>query len=90
MKEVKKYSIPSNIQPYLNEIAEGLQSGHAAVMVGAGFSKNAKKKSASSPSFPEWAELGDLFYKKIHGKEVSKEDKYLSVASLAGTSGGQI
>lgn len=33
--------IDESIRPYLDEIAERLWSGHAAVMVGAGFSKNA-------------------------------------------------
>ncbi len=28
-----------NLTPYLNEIAEKLWSGHASVMIGAGFSK---------------------------------------------------
>ncbi|WP_352404914.1 hypothetical protein [Sporanaerobacter acetigenes] len=32
-------NIPKDIELYLNEIAERLWSGHAAVMVGAGFSK---------------------------------------------------
>ena len=80
MSETSKNSIPDSILPYLNEIAERLWSGHAAVMVGAGFSKNA------NPAFPNWSKLGDLFYEKIHSRKPDneiKEIKYLSVLKLA-------
>lgn len=42
MSETEAPPVPSNLRPYLKEIAERLSSGHAAVMVGAGFSRNAK------------------------------------------------
>lgn len=58
---------------YLNEITERLWSGHAAVMVGSGFSKNAKK---SNP-------LGNAFYKKIHNSEPNENQHYLNVLKLA-------
>ena len=80
MSETSKKSIPVSILPYLNEIAERLWSGHAAVMVGSGFSKNA------NPAFPNWSKLGDLFYEKIHSRKPDneiKEIKYLSVLKLA-------
>ncbi len=74
--------IDENIRPYLNEIAERLWStpSHAAIMVGAGFSKNANK------DFPDWAKLGGLFFEKIHGRKPNKndgEDRYLNVLKLA-------
>lgn len=74
----KDDNIPESIRPYLNEIAERLWDGRAAVMVGAGFSKNA------SPGFPDWNQLGDLFYEKAHGvtPEPSRQ-KYLNVLRLA-------
>ena len=80
MTEMIKKPVPDSILPYLNEIAERLWSGHAAVMVGAGFSKNA------NPAFPNWSQLGDLFYEKIHSRKPDneiKEIKYLSVLKLA-------
>ena len=83
MSETSKNSIPDSILPYLNEIAERLWSGHAAVLVGAGFSRNAKPNSASCPVFPDWSQLGDLFYEKIHGRKPDNEIKYLSVLKLA-------
>lgn len=71
-------NIPDAILPYLNEIAERLWAERAAVMVGAGFSKNAGN------GFPDWNQLGDLFYQKAHGfKPDSTEQKYLNVLRLA-------
>lgn len=69
--------IAEEIKPYLNEIAERLWSGHAAVMIGAGFSRNAHK------SFPKWNQLGDIFYKRIHGKVPESNTHYLNVLKLA-------
>lgn len=50
--------VPDSIRSYLNEIAERLWAERAAVMVGAGFSKNV------GHGFPDWNQLGDLFYQK--------------------------
>ena len=72
------------MKKYLNEIAERLWSDHAAVMVGAGFSKNAKKNNPSQKDFPDWNELGDIFYKKVNSKEPGNEQRYLDVLELAG------
>jgi hypothetical protein len=44
---INKEIIPKEILPYLIEIANRLWSGHAAIMIGAGFSKNAKKNSTT-------------------------------------------
>jgi hypothetical protein len=71
-------SVPDSIRPYLNEIAERLWSGRAAVMVGAGFSKNAWA------GFPDWNQLGDLFYEKAYGvKPNAQAQKYQNVLRLA-------
>ena len=69
--------IADEIKPYLNEIAERLWSGHATVMIGAGFSKNAHE------SFPNWDQLGNIFYKKIHNREPEDNQHYLNVLKLA-------
>ena len=74
---------PIDLHPYLNEIAERLFSGHAAVMVGAGFSKNAKRHHPSCPDFPDWSDLGDLFYEKLHYSKPNIHNRYLSVPKLA-------
>jgi len=66
------------IRPYLNEIAERLWAERAAVMVGAGFSKNAGN------GFPDWNQLGNLFYQKAHGVSPdAAKQKYLNVLRLA-------
>lgn len=71
-------SVPDSIRPYLNEIAERLWAERAVVMVGAGFSKNA------GVGFPDWNQLGDLFYQKSHGvKPDPVKHKYLNVLRLA-------
>ena len=70
--------VPDLIHPYLNEIAERLWAERAAVMVGAGFSKNAGN------GFPDWNQLGDLFYQKAHGVTPDPgKQKYLNVLRLA-------
>lgn len=70
--------VPDSIRPYLNEIAERLWAKRAAVMVGSGFSKNAGN------GFPDWNQLGDLFYHKAHGvKPDPAKQKYLNVLRLA-------
>lgn len=80
---MKDIAIDESVRPYLNEIAERLWAGHAAVMVGAGFSKNAKPSSPTGTGFPDWSELGDLFYEKIHGHQPPDDQRYLNVLKLA-------
>lgn len=79
-----KTVIPTEILPYLEEIAENLYANHASVMIGAGFSKNAQKGESLKKQSPSWYELGECFYKKIHGKSPNDIDKsYLDVLKLA-------
>ncbi|MDL5246380.1 SIR2 family protein [Leptospira weilii] len=84
MKSEGEIKVSDDIKPYLNEIAERLWSipGHAAVMIGSGFSKNAKSSKSGNRSFPDWLQLGDIFYKKIHG-EYPNNQKYLNPLKLA-------
>ena len=83
MIETEVPPVPPRLLPYLKEIAERLFSGHAAVMVGAGFSRNAKPKDGSGPSFLDWSELADQFYEKLHGEKPSSDSRYLNVLELA-------
>lgn len=72
------------IEIYISEIAERLWSGHASLMVGAGFSMNAKKGESATKNFPSWNDLGDCFYQKLYGKIPTEKDKgYLNVLKLA-------
>lgn len=78
MSKESQADVPDSIRPYLNEIAERLWAERAAVMVGAGFSKNAGN------GFPDWNQLGDLFYQKAHGvKPDPAKQKYMNVLRLA-------
>ena len=78
MSKESQIDVPDSIRPFLNRIAERLWTGHAAVMVGAGFSKNA------DPGFPDWNQLGDLLYQQVHGIDSDPaKQKYLTVLSLA-------
>lgn len=76
-------SIPLAIRPYFIEIAERLWTGHASVMVGAGFSKNSINKADQNKGMPNWNELGDIFYEKIHGEAPNHRLKYLNPLKLA-------
>ena len=75
-------SIPESVKPYLNEIADRLISGHASVMVGSGFSKNAIPVVPSETEFPNWSELGELFYRHTYPRE-TRDLKFLNVLKLA-------
>lgn len=55
-----------NSSLYLNEIAQRLWSGHASLMVGAGFSKNAIPIHETLKKFSDGKELGDVFYQELH------------------------
>lgn len=74
--------IPSGVRIYLDEIATRLLSGHAAVMIGSGFSKNTTPFSSSSP-FPDWSELGNQFYQRLHGQDPGPRTNYLQVPVVA-------
>lgn len=54
-------------EQYILEIGQALADDHAAVMVGAGFSKNAEKISTAGREFLNWNQLSDLFYEKLYG-----------------------
>lgn len=76
--------ISSEEKVYLDEISERLFTNHAAVMVGAGFSKNAIPNSAICKKFSDWNELGNVFYEKLYGKDAKTPKKeYLNVLKLA-------
>ena len=51
-------------------------------MVGAGFSRNAARHG-SGPGFPNWSDLGDRFYERLHGRKPEHDRHYLQVPTLA-------
>ena len=69
--------IPENLKVYLDEIATRLWDRRAAVMVGAGFSRNADE------AFPTWNQLGDVLMEKLHGQGIDSNKKaYQNVLQL--------
>jgi len=76
-------NIPKDIKLYLDEISERLWSGHAAIMVGAGFSKNAKKGNPTAKDFPDWSQLGNIFFERIYGEKPRRDQHYLNILKLA-------
>lgn len=70
----------SKIIPLLKNIASRLWEGHAAVLVGAGFSRNAQPLSGASRPFPMWNDLGDIFYEKVYcDKNINKYSNVLKL-----------
>lgn len=79
--------VPENIRIYIQEIAERMTEGRAVVMVGSGFSKNAKNYRYTGKKFLDWNQLGDIFYKKLYRRLPSEEEPpcyYLNSLKLAG------
>lgn len=70
-------------QESLRIIAERIWDGHASVLVGAGFSKNAQLVSGGTMPV-NWDELGELFFEKTRKhKPETKELAYANVLRLA-------
>ena len=53
---------------HVKRIAERLWHERAAIMVGAGFSKNA------DPNYPNWNEFADAFWNRLHGHSIPEDD----------------
>ncbi|WP_370461793.1 SIR2 family protein [Rahnella sp. RcJ3] len=79
---VKELHMPNRnkIIPLLKNIASRLWEGHASVLVGAGFSRNAKALSSKSRKFPMWTDLGDVFYEKVYCEK--NTNRYSNVLKL--------
>ena len=76
------HAISPDTRPYLDTLSDRLQSGHAAVMVGSGFSKNATPSASAAP-FPDWSELGDRFRERLRGHGHVRRPTYMQVPALA-------
>lgn len=68
---------------YIEEIGRALAEQHAAVMVGAGFSKNAEKISMTGCEFLNWNQLTDLFYERLYGDSEIPGKNYSNSLRLA-------
>ncbi|MFV8841641.1 anti-phage defense-associated sirtuin Dsr2 [Enterobacter hormaechei] len=70
----------NKIKPLLNNISSRLWDGRAAVLIGAGFSRNAKPLTNKARKFPMWNDLGDIFYENIYCEK--NVNKYSNVLKL--------
>lgn len=70
-------------QKYMSEMASALAENHAALMVGAGFSKNAEKIAITEKGFLNWKELSDIFYDVLYGEKDIPGKEYNSSLRLA-------
>lgn len=68
------------IKPLLNNISSRLWDGRAAILIGAGFSRNAKPLTNKARQFPMWNDLGDIFYENIYCEK--NLNKYSNVLKL--------
>ena len=74
----------SDTRKYLDLIGDHLQEHHAALLVGAGFSRNAAKIDDSIPDSPDWSGLAEFFVNKLSSDPTEqKELKRLSPLVLA-------
>ncbi|MDN4083290.1 SIR2 family protein [Paenibacillus polymyxa] len=74
--------LSTELGQHLKQIIESLKANRCAVLVGAGFSRNADSGSLFAPTFPTWNELADTFYEKLHSN-MPKETQYLNPLVLA-------
>ncbi|MCK4421725.1 SIR2 family protein, partial [candidate division WOR-3 bacterium] len=74
-------------QTYIEKIREhlwrGREFGKAAVMIGSGFSRNAKKLSPKTPKFPLWKDLADIIYDKLYPNSSSSNQTLKDPIKLA-------
>jgi hypothetical protein len=75
-------NISDELELHLNQIIENLRANRCAILVGAGFSRNADSGSLSAPTFPTWNELADTFYEKLHATK-PEGSQYLNPLVLA-------
>ena len=75
-------------QNYINHIREALWKRHpkASVMVGAGFSRNAKKQPSDARRMPTWVDMAKAMSYKLQ-TSLDKKDLYFSTTVPSETSG---
>ncbi len=66
---------------YLDLIAKHLKEHHAAILVGAGFSRNADKPDDSFPDSPTWPQLAEAFVNKL-SSDAAERERLLRVSPL--------
>ncbi|HJQ24683.1 MAG TPA: SIR2 family protein [Blastocatellia bacterium] len=81
------YVLPDQmyIEQLINRLWTGREVGQAAVMVGAGFSRNANRITVSTPVFPLWEELASIMFDALYPNGIEdRDEKRSKVLSGAG------
>lgn len=79
----KEYFMEYVEEQYILDIVQALANENASIMVGAGFSKNAKYHGSKANKMSSWYELTDKFYNILYGEDEKNEKEYLNPISLA-------
>jgi hypothetical protein len=56
----------THIEKIREHLWNGREFGQAAVMIGSGFSRNAKRVSSKTPQFPLWQDLAKMIYSELY------------------------
>ena len=83
MDKITPENLSADTKVYLDDIADRLYSGHASIMIGAGFSKNAIPNGQKNKNFLDWNQLADIFFEKLNGRKPNDKERYLSPIKLA-------
>ena len=80
--------MPISDQPHIDKVREalwaGIGNGRAALMVGAGFSLNARSESSSQAPFPTWSALMEDMIKEIAASGGDKSALQVASRSISG------
>ncbi len=68
---------------YMKEIAKALVDKNASIMVGAGFSKNARYNGSDDNRMLDWNRLADKFYNILYKDNSKYKKEYLNPIALA-------
>ena len=89
MSSIGAFSDWSHIEQLRKHLWCDREFGKAAVMVGAGFSRNAKRRLPGTPPFPLWPKLAELIYDSLYPPE-NPTEQLREKERLKATSGGGV
>lgn len=75
MTKIAEYRDLANLEYIRDNLWRGSEYGKVSIMVGAGFSRNAEKKSPQTPDFPLWNDIGRMIYYELYPE---KKKNYLN------------
>lgn len=87
MNESSAFQSYEHLEKIKKDLWSGKQYGKAAVMIGAGFSRNADPTKVNAKKFPNWKELAGAMYDELHpstgprGDVKQQEKKNLAISN---------